>query len=89
MAIFAVTVEKASVGQGGTGGGDATVLEQVEAGRRGRGRGGRGGGRLHGRENESEAVGDSFVGCASQGWSMTCDVEHEMELYYCIFRIPP
>lgn len=37
MAIFAVTMEKASVGQGGTGGGDATVLEQVEAGRRGRG----------------------------------------------------
>lgn len=37
MAIFAVTMAKASIGQGGAGGCDATVLEQVEAGRRGRG----------------------------------------------------
>lgn len=37
MAIFSVTMAKASIGQGGTGGGDATVLEQVEAGRRRRG----------------------------------------------------
>lgn len=34
MVIFAVTMAKASIGQRGAGGGDATVLEQVEAGRR-------------------------------------------------------
>lgn len=69
--IFAVGVAKASVGQRGAGGCDAAMLEQVQPGGGGRGRGRVGGRRLHGRQDESQAVGHGFVGSACQGGGMT------------------
>lgn len=74
MVVFDVTVVEAVAGQGGAGGGDAAVLQQVET-RGGRDRGGgagAGGGvplreRLHGRKDQGQAVSHVLVGRTGQG----------------------
>lgn len=77
MAVFDVAIVEAVAGQGGAGGRDAAVLEQVEAWRRGDARGGAGargwvkfGERLHGREDQSQAISHVFVGRARQSWGV-------------------
>lgn len=75
--VFDVAVVEAVARQGGAGGGDAAVLQQVET--RGGGDGGRRAGaggrvplgeRLHGREDQSQAVSHVLVGSAGQGRGM-------------------
>lgn len=75
VAIFDVAVVEAVGGQGGAGGGDAAVLQQVET--RGGGDGGAGAGgrvplweRLHGGEDQSQAVSHILVGSTGQGWGV-------------------
>lgn len=80
VAVLDVAVVEAVAGQGAAGGRDAAVLQQVETrgGRDGwRGAGGAGGRvplgeRLHGGEDQGEAVGHVLVGSAGQGWSVAC-----------------
>ena len=69
VAVLDVAVVEAAVGQRGAGGRDAAVLQQVEARRRGHGGGRAGAGgwvplreRLHGREDQSQAVSHVLVG---------------------------
>lgn len=77
VTVFDVAVVEAVAGQGGAGGGDAAVLQQVET--RGGGDGGRGAGaggrvplgeRLHGREDQSQAVSHVLVGSTGQSWGV-------------------
>lgn len=77
VTIFDVAVVEAVAGQGGAGGGDAAVLQQVQT--RGGGDGGRGAGaggrvplreRLHGGEDQSQAVSHVLVGSTGQGWGV-------------------
>lgn len=77
VTIFDVAVVEAVAGQGGAGGGDAAVLQQVKT--RGGGDGGRGAGaggrvplreRLHGGEDQSQAVSHVLVGSAGEGWGV-------------------
>lgn len=78
MTIFNIAVVEAIAGQRGAGSGDAAVLQQVEtwgggdSGRRARA-GGRVplGERLHGREDQSQAVSHIFVGSTGEGWGVT------------------
>lgn len=79
VAVLDVAVVEAVAGQGAAGGGDAAVLQQVETwgggdGGWGAGAGGRVplGERLHGGEDQGEAVGHVLVGSAGQGWSVAC-----------------
>lgn len=79
MAVFDVAVVEAVAGQRGAGGRDAAVLEQVEARRGGHGGGGAGAGgrvplgeRLHGGEDQSQAVGHVLVGSTGQGRGVAC-----------------
>lgn len=79
VAVLDVAVVEAVAGQGAAGGCDAAVLQQVETwgGRDGRGGAGAGGRvplgeRLHGGEDQGEAVGHVLVGSAGQGWSVAC-----------------
>lgn len=77
VTIFDVAIVEAVAGQGGAGGRDAAVLEQVET-RRGRDGGRRAGAgrrvplgeRLHGREDQSQAVGHVLVGSTGQSWGV-------------------
>lgn len=70
MAVLGVGVAQGAVGQGPAGGGDATVLQQVEA---------KGGGsagvfgreRLHGGEDQGQAVCHILVRGTGQGWGVT------------------
>lgn len=77
VTVFDVAVVEAVAGQRGAGGGDAAVLQQVET--RGGGDGGRGAGaggrvplgeRLHGREDQSQAVRHILVGSTGQSWGV-------------------
>lgn len=77
MAVFDVAVVEAAAGQGGAGSSDAAVLQQVETwggGDCGRGAGAGGrvplGERLHGREDQSQAVSHVLVGSTGQGWGV-------------------
>lgn len=79
VAVLDVAVVEAVAGQGAAGGRDAAVLQQVETwgGRDSRGGAGAGGRvplgeRLHGGEDQGEAVGHVLVGSAGQGWSVAC-----------------
>lgn len=75
MTVFDVAVVEAVAGQGGAGGGDAAVLQQVETWGWGDGGGGAGAGggvplgeRLHGGEDQSQAVSHVLVGSTGQSW---------------------
>lgn len=77
VTVFDVAVVEAVAGQGGAGGGDAAVLQQVETRGGGDGGGGAGAGgrvplweRLHGREDQSQAVSHVLVGSTGQGWGV-------------------
>lgn len=77
MTVFDVAVVEAVAGQGDAGGGDAAVLQQVETWGGGDGGGGaRAGGRvplgerLHGGEDQSQAVSHILIGGTGQSWSV-------------------
>lgn len=77
VTVFDVAVVEAVAGQRGAGGGDAAVLQQVETWGGGDGGGGaRAGGRvplgerLHGGEDQSQAVSHVLVGSAGQSWGV-------------------
>lgn len=79
VTVFDVAVVEAIAGQRGAGGSDAAVLQQVETRgggdcRRGAGAGGRVplGERLHGREDQSQAVSHVLVGSTGQSWGVSC-----------------
>lgn len=77
MTVFDVAVVEAVAGQGDAGGGDAAVLQQVETWGGGDGGGGaRAGGRvplgerLHGGEDQSQAVSHILIGSTGQSWGV-------------------
>lgn len=78
VTVFDVAIVEAVAGQRGAGGGDAAVLQQIET--RGRGDGGRGAGaggrvplgeRLHGREDQSQAVSHVLIRSTGKGWGVS------------------
>lgn len=78
VTVFDVAVVEAVAGQGGAGGGDAAVLQQIETRGGGDGGGGAGAGgrvplgeRLHGGEDQSQAVSHVLVRSTGQSWSVT------------------
>lgn len=78
VTVFDVAVVEAVAGQGSAGGGDAAVLQQVETRGGGDGGGGAGAGgrvplgeRLHGGEDQSQAVSHVLVRSTGQSWSVT------------------